>query len=301
MIKRKVVYFNIIIGSLFVALAYYFLFLPQSIVTGGVTGLAVIFNGIFGEKFISSSLLILVLNIILLLTGLLVLGKDFFVKSLLGSIVLPLFIALFEILNIPPDLLFGLDQTVFKVSNEAMNPISQIILALLLGSILTGVGLGLCFRVNATTGGMDILQKIIAKVFHFPYSKTVYITDGLVVLAAVFVFGIERTMYGLISIYLIGIFIDLVHMGGATRRTAFILSKKNEEIKQVILDKLGRGVTVVPANGGYSGYRYDMLICTLSRNESYLMRDLIYKIDPVAFTFYVSAKEVYGDGFEEQK
>jgi uncharacterized membrane-anchored protein YitT (DUF2179 family) len=147
---------------------------------------------------------------------------------------------------------------------------------------------------------MDILQKIVAKVFHFPYSKTVYVTDGIVVLISVFVFGIEKTMYSLISIYLIGIIIDLVHMGGSSRRTAFILSKKNEEIKQVIIDKLGRGVTVVDAFGGYSGYKYDMLITTLNKNESYLMRDLILEIDPLAFTFYVSAKEVYGDGFEKQ-
>lgn len=296
--KRKIVYFNIVVGSLFVAVAYYFLFLPQNIVIGGVTGLAVIFNGIFGEA-ISSSLFILILNVLFLLIGLLFFGKEFFLHTLLGSIVLPLFIALFELLKIPPDILFNLDQSVFNVSSEIMNPISQLILTVLLGSILTGIGLGLCFRVNATTGGMDIVQKIIAKVFHFPYSKTVYVTDGLVVLFSVFVFGIEKTMYSLISIYLIGIFIDLVHIGGAARRTAFVLSKKNSEIKQFILDKLGRGVTVVPSIGGYSGQQYEMLICTLSRNESYIMRDFIYEIDPLAFTFYVSAKEVYGDGFQE--
>ena len=79
-------------------------------------------------------------------------------------------------------------------------------------------------------------------------------------------------------------------------------SKRNpeEEIKKVIIEKLERGVTVVPANGGYSGDCYEMLICTLSRNESYLLKDLIYEIDPIAFTFFVSAKEVYGDGFEKQ-
>ena len=297
--KRRVVYFNIVVGSLLVALAYYFLFLPQNIVIGGVTGISVILTGIFGKGF-SSSIFIFLLNMIFLLVGLLFFGKEFFFNTLLGSIVLPLFIFILEFFNVPPDLLFKLDEVLFKVSSEAMNPISQVILTVLLGSILTGIGLGLCFRVNATTGGMDILQKIVAKVFHFPYSKTVYVTDGIVVLISVFVFGIEKTMYSLISIYLIGIIIDLVHMGGSSRRTAFILSKKNEEIKQVIIDKLGRGVTVVDAFGGYSGYKYDMLITTLNKNESYLMRDLILEIDPLAFTFYVSAKEVYGDGFEKQ-
>ena len=296
--KHLKVYLNIFIGVVCIAVAYYFLFLPLNIVTGGVTGITIIFANLFKEEFFSSSILIFILNMIFLVIGLLLLGKEFFVKTLFGSILLPLVIGLFELLKIPSDYLFTIDQSILGVATE-MNYISQIILAVILGSILTGVGLGLCFRVNATTGGMDIVQKVIAKYFHIPYSKTVYITDGIVVLIALIVFGVELTMYNLISIYLIGIFVDLVHMGGASRRTAFILSKKNEEIKKVIIDKLVRGVTVVPSNGGYSGDSYEMLICTLSRNESYLLKDLIYEIDPVAFTFFVTAKEVYGDGFEE--
>lgn len=292
-------YLFIIIGVLFIALAYYFLFLPQDIVTGGVTGITIIFTGIFGDKIFSSALLILILNIILLVVGLFFLGKEFFIKTLLGSLLLPFFISVFEMCNIPSDFLFTLDQEVLNINEVGMNPISQIILSVLLGSILTGVGLGLCFRFGATTGGMDIVQKIIAKVFHFPYSKTVYITDGVVVIASLFVFGVEKTLYGLIAIYLIGIFVDVVHIGGASRRSAFILSKKNEEIKEIIINRLGRGVTIVPSIGGYSGHNYEMLICTLSKSESYLLKDLIYQIDPLAFTFFTSAKEVYGDGFQE--
>lgn len=297
--KHLKIYLNITLGVLLIAVAYYFLFLPLNVVTGGVTGITIIFAGIFKDSIISSGLLILLFNIVFLIIGLIFLGKEFFFKTLLGSILLPLFISLFEILKLPPDYLFTLDSSVLNVTVTEMNPISQLLFSVILGSILTGAGLGLCFRVNATTGGMDIIQKIIAKYFHFPYSKTVYFTDGIVVIAAFFVFGIEMTMYNLISIYLIGIFVDLIHMGGATRRSAFILSKKNDEIKQIIIEKLGRGVTVVPSIGGYSRERYDMLICTLSRNESYLLKDLIYEVDPIAFTFFVSAKEVYGDGFED--
>ena len=298
--KRNLkVYLNITLGVLCVAVAYYFLFLPQNIMIGGVTGLSVIFHGIFGDGYETySSLVILALNILFLLIGLIFFGKEFFIKTLYGTLLLPGIIAIFEFLPVEPNVLFTLDYEVFKLTSTEMNPMSQMILAVLLGSILTGVGLGLCFRVNATTGGMDILQKILAKLFHIPYSKTVYFTDGVLVVLALFVFGLEMLMYNLISIIIIGYFIDLVHMGGANRRTAFILSKENEKIKKVIIDELGRGVTLVPSYGGYSGYNYEMLMCTLSRNESYLLRDRIHEIDPTAFTFYVSAKEVYGDGFE---
>ena len=92
----------------------------------------------------------------------------------------------------------------------------------------------------------------------------------------------------------------MIYMGGTSRRTAFILSKHSDVIKKAIINKLGRGVTVVLSKGGYSGDDYEMLICTLSRTESYVMRDIIYENDPNAFTFFVSAKEVYGDGFEKQ-
>lgn len=298
MIKYLRAYFYIFFGIFLIALSYYFLFLPQDIVTGGVTGISIIYNDLFGDNLISPSLLILILNIILMFLGLLFLGKEFFLKTLLGSLLLPFYIWLLEISHISPTILFDLDNVVLGVTTEQMNPVSQMILSVLLGSILTGAGLGICFRFGATTGGMDVLQKIIAKLFHFPYSKTIYVTDGIVVIISLFVFGVEKTLYSLIAIYLIGLIVDVVYMGSYGRRSAFIISKKQEEIKEVIINKLSRGVTIVPAIGGYSDYDYKMMICTLSKAESYILRDLIYQIDPNAFTFYVSAKEVDGDGFE---
>ena len=90
------------------------------------------------------------------------------------------------------------------------------------------------------------------------------------------------------------------HTAGAVRLGKIARAVSNEEIKKVIIEKLGRGVTVVPAVGGYSGDNYEMLVCTLSSSESYILKDHIIEIDPTAFTFFVSAKEVYGDGFEIQ-
>ena len=207
MIKHLKVYFSIFIGVLCVAVAYYFLFSPLNIVVGGVTGITIILSKIFSDNNFSSGLSIFVLNMMFLVLGLIFLGKDFFLKTLFSSILFPLVIVLFEVLNIQSNILFTMDRNVLNVATTEMNYISQIILAVIPGSILTGVGLGLCFRKNATTGGMDIMQKILVKYLHIPYSKTIYITDGIVVLVALVVFGIEMSMYNLISIYLIGIFI----------------------------------------------------------------------------------------------
>lgn len=295
MIKKPVVlYLNITIGVILIAIAYYFLYLPQDLVIGGVTGIAIILNELMDEIGFMPSVFIYILNAILLFVGFLVLGKDFLYKTIYGSILLPTIIFLLELSKINPSILFEIDMMFFNIE---MNEISQILLSVLLGTLLTGTGLGLCFKNNASTGGMDVVQKIIVKFFHFSYSKTVYITDGIIIIISLLVFGVERTMYSLISIFLVGIIIDYIVMGGAIRRTAFIISNKNEEIKQIIIEKIGRGVTVVPAYGGYSNKEINMLICTLNKSESYLLRDLVLKIDENAFTFFVSAKEVYGDGF----
>ena len=289
-------YFHITLGVCLIALSYYFLFLPLDIVTGGVTGVVVICKKLISN--FSPSILIYILNGILLIFGWIFIGKDFLLKTIYGSLLLPTVIGILELFKVPYDLIFSLDTHFFKVSETGMSDFSQIILAIVFGSAMMGAGLGLCFRNNASTGGMDIVQKIIAKFFHFPYSKTVYVTDGIVVLLSLFVFGVEKTMYALISIILIGIVVDYVHMGGAARRTGFIISKKNDVIQKFIIEELGRGVTIVPAIGGYSGEKYDMLVCTLSKDESYVLLDLISEVDPAAFTFYVAAKEVFGDGFE---
>ena len=126
--KNLKVYLNITVGVIFVALAYYFLFLPQNIMIGGVTGLSVIFNGIFGEGYDSySSLVILALNVLFLLVGLIFFGKEFFIKTLYGTLLLPAVIAIFELLPIEPNILFTLDNEIFKITTTEMNPISQII------------------------------------------------------------------------------------------------------------------------------------------------------------------------------
>lgn len=289
-------YFIITFGVFLVAVGYYFFLLPQNLVTGGVTGIAIIVNKAVNNPAFSPSILIYILNGILLIIGLLFIGKDFFYKTVYGSLMLPTIIFILELCKVPSDLLFTIDQSFFNL--EAMSELSKLLITIIFGGCISGIGLGLCFRNNATTGGTDVLQKLISKYFHLPYSKTVYITDGLVVLFSLFVFGLEKTLYSLLCIILVANVIDYVSMGGKSRRTAFIISKKSNEIQQSIYNKLDRGVTIIDAHGGYSHEKYDMLVCTLSKNESYMLRDLVTEIDPAAFTFYVSAKEVFGDGFE---
>ena len=294
--KKLKSYILITIGVFLVALSYYFLFLPLNIVTGGVTGISIILNRLITNPYFKVSYVIYALNIILLIVGYFALGKDFFLKTIYGSLLLPSITAILEFANVDPNFILNIDATFFKI--DAMSELSKNIIAIIVGGVMMGFGLGLSYKNNGSTGGMDVIQKMMSKFWHLPYSKTVYFTDGLIVLISFFIFGFEKTCFAMATIILVGNVADYVEMGGRIRRTALIISKEEEKIKDYIINTLVRGVTISKVEGGYSGEQYNMLICTLSKTESYALRDYILSVDPAAFTFYISAREVYGDGFE---
>lgn len=294
--KKFKSYIFITIGVLLVALSFYFLFLPLNIVTGGVTGISVIINHLVSNPNFKVSYVIGGLDIFLLIVGYFALGKDFFIKTIYGSLLLPGVTMLLEFLEVDKNLIIDIDKTLFHL--EGMSMLSKNLTATIFGGAMMGFGLGICYKNNGSTGGMDVIQKILSKYLHFPYSKCVYLTDGLIVLGSFFVFGLEGTLFSLSTIIIVGLVADYIEMGGSFRRTALIISKEQENIKDFIINNLKRGVTISHVTGGYSGKDFDMLICTLSKTESYILRDYILSVDPSAFTFYISAREVYGDGFD---
>lgn len=186
--------------------AFYFLYLPQNLVIGGVTGIATIVNKVFAN--FPTSIMIYILNGLLLIVGWLVIGKDFLLKTVYASILLPTIILILEITNVDFNFIFKIDTIYLKVSEYPMSHTSQVLISVLLGGIATGIGLGLCFKNNASTGGMDVVQKIIVKYFNFSYLKAIYITDGIVILVSFLVFGFEMTFYSLIAIFIVGLIID---------------------------------------------------------------------------------------------
>jgi len=207
LIKGKtLVFIRITLGVLLVTFAFYFLYLPQNLVIGGVTGIATIVNKVFAN--FPTSIMIYILNAFLLIIGWLVIGKDFLLKTVYASILLPTIILILEITNIDFNFLFKIDSMYLKITDNPMSHTSQVLISVLLGGIMTGIGLGLCFKNNASTGGMDVIQKIIVKYFKFSYLKAIYITDGFVILVSFLVFGFEMTFYSLIAIFIVGIIID---------------------------------------------------------------------------------------------
>lgn len=277
---KEWLYINL--GILLMALAYSFFLEPKNIVIGGVSGLAIIFKHLWN---LDPAFVILVLNVALLLIGLFILGKDFFIKTIYGSLIFPLFVKLLSLLA------------------QAINfKLDDFFLIVAFSSILSGVGLGLVIKHGGTTGGTEIPQKILFKLFHMPFSVSLYILDGLVIAAGYIVYrNIEVILYALIYLAIVGLVMDAIIFSGFNKRAVYIISKKHDQIKERLLHDFDRGVTGIKVTGEYTNQEKKMLLCVLSSAEYYKLRTIIEEIDPNAFYFAVRASEVRGEGFTYER
>jgi uncharacterized membrane-anchored protein YitT (DUF2179 family) len=274
-------YIEIIFGTVLVAFGFYFFLLSTQVISGGMMGISIIINHYFVNFPIS-----IVLYIgygVLLLCSLIFLGKDFFLKSIISTVLTPTITLIFE-LTISPD---------FFVNKLTETPI---LLSSVISGLCLGVGIGIVLRNNASTGGIDILQKILNKKLHLPFSLCMFLTDGVIVVIASII-NFELALYGIISLVISAVIIDLVSIEGKYGYTAFIVTDHIDKIKEEIFSVLERGVTIVNVIGGYSNSDKKMLICSIPSIELYRMKELIRNSDKEAFIFYVKTKETYGVGF----
>jgi len=172
--------------------------------------------------------------------------------------------------------------------------------AALFGALIVGLGLGMVFNNNTTTGGMDIVQKIINKYLKVPYSVAIYLTDGIIVILGLLAFNVEVVLYGVLSVFLIGLVVDKIIFNGRSGFTAFIITSPayEEKVKNAIINDLDRGLTKVRVTGGYTDKERSLIICTIARNQTFDLKDYVLRHDPKAFTFIVETREVVGYGFE---
>lgn len=287
-------YIQITIGVIMMSLGFYFFFLPLNLNTGGVGGLSIVVNQWVNKDWFKVSYFVYALNIILLVISYFTLGKKFFIRTLYPTVLYPSVIFLLEIFNVPSDIIFR----GFATQDPQT---SQLIIATLFGSLIVGLGLGLVFNNSSTTGGMDIVQKIIAKYLRVPYSVAIYGTDGIVVLLGLFAFNVETVMYGVIAVFIIGLVVDKIIFNGRLGFTAFIITSEEyeEKIKEAIITNLDRGFTKAKVTGGYTDQDRSLIICTIGRNQTFDLKDTVLSHDPKAFTFIVETREVVGYGFEK--
>lgn len=266
---------QIALGCALGALAYPLFLVPNHIAPGGLTGLATVLNYLFHWPVGTTSL---VMNVPLFIIGYRAMGRVFVVRSLVATV---LFSVLIDVIPLPP------------MTQQPM-------LGALFGGVLVGAGLGLILRGGATTGGTDMVARMIHNRFqHISVGAILFFIDCCVVLMAGFFIEAEYALYAFVALYAASKLIDVVMVGLTREKACYIISTQHEQVKREIMEKLDRGVTVLHAEGGYSGQERPVLLCVLSAQELGRLKAIVREADEDAFLFISDAHEVLGEGFRK--
>ncbi len=266
---------QIALGCALGALAYPLFLVPNHIAPGGLTGLATVLNYLFRWPVGTTSL---VMNVPLFIIGYRAMGRVFVIRSLVATV---LFSVLIDLIPLPP-------------------MTEQPLLGAVFGGVLLGAGLGLILRGGATTGGTDMVARMIHNRFqHISVGAILFFIDCCVVLMAGFFIEAEYALYAFVALYAASKLIDVVMVGLTREKACYIISTQHEQVKREIMEKLDRGVTVLHAEGGYSGQERPVLLCVLSAQELGRLKAIVREADEDAFLFISDAHEVLGEGFRK--
>ncbi|KKB74777.1 MULTISPECIES: YitT family protein [Bacillus] len=244
---------------------------------GGFTGITLLLYFLFK---IDPSISNLVLNIPVFIIGWRLLGRTVFAYSIIGTVSLSVFLWIFQRFQIHMPLKHDLA------------------LAALFAGVFIGTGLGIIFRYGGTTGGVDIIVRLVNKYFHTPMGKVMFVFDACVItLSLIFYLSYKEAMYTLVAVFVASKVIDFMQEGGYAAKGATIISEKNEQIQQKIIEEMERGVTVLKGQGSYTKAERDVLYCVVPKNEVVLLKNVITSVDPHAFVAVSDVHDVLGEGF----
>lgn len=280
--KKALSYMKIILGSVAVAIGIYYFWAPAQFAAGGISGLAIVIQSLIPK--VPISFIVFGLDILMFLIGFIVLGASFGVKSITSSISIALTMRLFEMITPQVSMLSG-DRLVI----------------LIFGSLFISFGQAIIFNQEASSGGTDIIAKIISKYTHISIATSLLIADMVVVLLAVSTFGIEKGLYAALGVLITTTLIDYFISGFSIAKYVVIIptdTKMVELISQYILDVLERGATKYQAEGAYSRAEKRLITTVVDRRQFVLLKQYVSQVDPAAFVTVQNLHEVMGEGFK---
>jgi len=275
-------YLYIVAGVTLLAVAINMVFEPLEMVLGGVTGLAIVIKSIT-EPMIEGGIPIwltnIAINIPLFLAAIFIKGKDFGGRSLFATFYLSFALYATQWLPILTEDLF---------------------LASLAGGVIGGAGLGLVFSAFSTTGGTDLAASLIQQQLkHVSVARIMSILDAVIILLGGFIFGIEKALYAVMSVYITAKIIDAILDGMHFSKAAFIISDQYQLIAESIMGELDRGVTGLSGEGMYTAGQKKVLLCVVSKRQIIKVKELVKQLDKKAFIIVTDVREVFGEGFKE--
>lgn len=272
--------FCITVGNALLAFLVAAFIIPHDIIMGGTTGIGIVLGKLTS---LDTAIFVLVLNVLLLMIGLLVLGKKFFITTVASSLLYPVFL--------------GFMQRIPGIDSLTDDPT----LAALFAGVLMGIALGLVMRVGSSTGGMDIVCLILSKLLHKPVAIFVYITDFIVVGGQAIFSKPEKILLGLLVLALESIVLERVMLLGKSQIQLFIVSDKYEEIRKRFLEELEAGVTLTEIETGRLSKHQKGIICVIPPRKLYYANRIAQETDPSAFITISQINEVHGRGFTEER
>lgn len=287
----------ILAGTFIMGLGFKIFLTPHKIVPGGFMGIAQIIHDLLAEinfTYLSVSALYIILNIVLYIFAVRIMGFKFGIRAGIGIASYSLFVTLIENMSIVESIN---DQ--FVIEEAQLPGVGTYILYALYGGILMGIGLGLVFRGNGSTGGCDLVAIITNKFFpRVTTGQIVILIDGLVVvLSAVVYQSLVLPLYALITIFICGKISDMFIDGVKSLRAFYIITDKKEEMSQLIFNYVGRGVTDIKCEGMFTHQDRDMLLVIVRRAQVMKLKQVVKEVDPNSFMFSSVVREAYGKGF----
>ncbi|MCP8616683.1 YitT family protein [Salirhabdus salicampi] len=275
-LKMKNLFF-ILIGSAIFAFGLVHFNIQNNLAEGGFTGITLLLYFLFEWDPAISNIL---LNIPIFIIGWKYLGKTTLIYTIIGTVALSVFL------------------WVFQVYTLEMPLRNDMTLAALFAGTFVGVGLGIIFRYGGTTGGVDIIARLVHKYIGWSMGRTMFLFDAFVIMMSILLYleAIEG-MYTLVAVFIGARVIDFIQEGAYAARGATIISEKSTDIAQQILEDMDRGVTILAGKGSFTGAKRDVLYCVVGRNEIVRLKNIITEIDPHAFVAVSSVYDVLGEGF----
>lgn len=273
--KKSTSFLMTILGTMITGFGIGSFLTPNKVVGGGASGIATIIYHAIG---VPPGISYFVINVIFLLLGLKVLGKDFILKTLFGISILSCFTELFNQMPIYTE---------------------NMILSVIFGGGLYGIGIGMAFAAGASTGGTDIIGRIIQSRFgHIPIGKMLLFVDGIIIAISFVIFrNVELTLFGIMTLLVSSFSIDFVISKLNVSRIAFVITDHGEKIAQELVSSSPRGVTLIDVKGVYTDTAKKMLFCALKESESENFQKKILAIDSTAFIVFSESQRIKGNGF----
>ena len=256
----------------------------NGIVDGGFSGIAIIVKSVT-EPLLPGGIPLgvtnLLLNVPMFFLGIKIMGFGFMAKTIWGTVSLSFWLTVIPVIPLVE---------------------GDMVLAVLIGGVIQGTGIGLGFLGRGTTGGTDLVASLIHRyVKHISIARIMQVIDGMIVVIGAFVFGPTKAMYAIVAIYIVGKVTDGLQEGLNYAKAVYIITDHQEEVSRRILEDLDRGVTGVHAQGMYAGTERLMLFSVVGKKQIVQLKEVVAQVDPKAFMIVTDAREVLGEGFQEYK